>query len=221
MGGRNRLRRVRNKIERSGRPEVGLGPPVQTQRASKGTRRLLAEDVFTSSVRRRSSSRSANRFRPLSADTLSRVRLPPPAATYCSRTVAFLFPASACILRPRTAAPLLAKKRRVPRTNLLSQSLTNEAGSLPFGARSVGKFISREVPCQARSCVFTKKFFIACIRCYVTSPKRRSCASDPHLERTAMAPHVERGAHGGVDTSLTELKRMVSCISASAELSAC
>jgi hypothetical protein len=94
-----------------------------------------------------------------------------------------------------------------PENESASHSPTNEAGSLPFGARSVGESISRLVPCQARSCVFTKKIFIGGIRCYVTSPKRRSCASDLHLERTVTAPHVERGcgAHGWVDTSLTGL----------------
>lgn len=105
----------------------------------------------------------------------------------------------------RNASPCEEAPR--PENESASQSLTNEAGSLPFGARSVGKSISRVVPCQARSCVFTKKFFIGCIRCYVTSPKRRSYASDPYLERTVTAPRAGRGAHGGVDTSLTELKR--------------
>jgi hypothetical protein len=38
-----------------------------------------------------------------------------------------------------------------PENESASLSLTNEAGSSPFGARSVGECISRLLPCQARS----------------------------------------------------------------------
>jgi hypothetical protein len=135
---------------------------VQTQRAPEVTRRLAAEDVFTSSV---SKTLQLSCTKPLYAAVCGRA---------CARspTVAFrnLLLENYRVPHSRVCVHLASSCRNAssceetphPENESASHSRTNHAGSLPFGARSVGESMSQPIRCQARSCVFTKKFFIAC-----------------------------------------------------------
>ena len=91
---------------------MGQAGPYNATRTENALAALLVEDVFTSSVSKTLQLSFSKPLRATACETrlrafhkLSR------SATYCSRTVAFLFPAIACGLRPLAATPLLAKKR--------------------------------------------------------------------------------------------------------------
>jgi hypothetical protein len=104
--------------------ELVRGAVEEVERVQRNARRkrfacLLAEDAFTPSVSKRfqfsfSKPPRAAVCKPACATSQS-----PRSAPYSSRTVVFLFPAIALILRLRSATPLLAKKRRISGTNLL------------------------------------------------------------------------------------------------------
>lgn len=127
-----------------------------------------------------SSFRSANRFTPLPAKhacapsrtaafrnlLLENCRLP--LSSDCVHLASAYRNASPCEEAPRSEDPICFRV-----------SLTNEAGSSPFGARSVGESMSRLLPCQARSCLRVKKSSVAVLGSYVTSPNRRRCALVP------------------------------------------
>jgi hypothetical protein len=146
-------------------------PPARTsQRAPEMTHRLLVEDVCTSSV---SKTLQLSFSKPLHT-TGCDIRLRAfrglwRSTTYCSRTGAFLFPAIACISRPRAAPPLLAKKRREPRTNRLAFADQRswlvafrraQHCRIYFATTSVSRAIMR----------VQKKSLVHVIPTYVTSP---------------------------------------------------
>jgi hypothetical protein len=135
-------------------------PPVQTQRAPEVTHRLLAEDVFTSSV---SKTLQLSFSKPLQTVVREHACARSPTASFrnlllencrvplsrvCVHLASSWCNASSCEEASR------------PENESASHSLTNEAGSLPFGARSVGESISRLVRCQARLWVVAKKFVV-------------------------------------------------------------
>jgi hypothetical protein len=138
-----------------------VGEPLDcgtTQRAPGVTRQPLAEAVFTASVSKTLQLSFCKPVTPHVCETRLRAsanrgiphlllenrRLP------LSRDCVHL--ASACRNpSPCGEAPRLENESA-------SHSLTNEAGSSPFGARSVGESTSRVLPCQAGSRAAKEKF---------------------------------------------------------------
>ena len=168
------------------------GVPVQQMCARRRQlARLLAEDVFTSSVMKM---RQLSFSKPLHAATWETT------ACACSQVAAFrnlllenrrLSSSRDCV-HLAFAGPLrflLAKAPLHPENESASLFADHQAVVSPFDARSVGESTPRLLACQARSCIrskkFSKIFLSGLLRCYVRSPNRR-----PNRDRGSKTPRA-------------------------------
>jgi hypothetical protein len=150
------------------------GGAVQTQRTPEATRRLLVEDVFTPSV---------SRTPALVQNLLYASVCENACASSLTVTLCFLIEDRCPLSRPLDPAsccgcdvPSCEEASHIANDSV-SRVRTNEAGSSPTGARSVGDCSLMQRSCQAICDADAKNFSKFFARAKVSSPNRFTSTS--------------------------------------------
>lgn len=145
--------------------ESSVDRPYKKQRASGGTRRLLADRAFAlfGSRKRRFSIRKPRhvhackrRLRVVTDNRIPRLTARDPSLSLphgCLHLTPTNRSAASCEATPPNASTICSPPR------------TNEADVCLSGARSVGEFMWRLHRCQAQLCVSHDLFFKTCVEC--------------------------------------------------------